>query len=48
MIFALVIVLALIHPHDCHVSAAPEFHPDADSLIGIEADGVRVKTTCVF
>ena len=48
MIFALILLLALAHPHDCHLSAAPEFRSDEDSPIGIEADGAFVKTTCIF
>ena len=48
VIFVLVLLLALAHPHDCHLSAAPEFRPDADSPIGIEADGALLKTTCIF
>ncbi len=46
MIFALILSLTL--SHDCHLSAAPEFRPDADSPIGIEADGALLKTTCTF
>ena len=48
MIFALILLLALVHPHDCRLSTVPEFRRDADSPIGVEADGACVKTTCIF
>lgn len=48
VIFALILLLALVHPHDCRLSTVPEFRRDEDSPIGVEADGAFVKTTCIF